>query len=294
MANDDKTLIDYKTMKTIMKGTGLEIEELTFSQLTELGFANVEGGFRVHEAILLVDKAKAWFKRALNESNVRLKLNRRVNDLKVLNDELIQVDNTPYDFVINCTYNQAFQYISGKHQHYFDLCFSLLVATKQLKTERTYESFGIFDGTYPSLEPYGYADIPLQYRKYRDHQLFQIFHVQYTSYQQFNDIDEARKALHKGLPLKQLREVTDNIIEDIAKFYPHFLDEFEVIDHILALKTKVRDLSDTRPLLVFCDKSRHNRFIHVFSSKLTSIFTAEERVLSLLEEEIKNTQYCVA
>jgi len=76
---------------------------------------------------------------------------------------------------------------------------------------------------------------------------------------------------------------TDHVMRDVLFFYPTFLDRFEVVDHGLAIKTKVTDLSDSRPLLVLRDTSRHERLIQVFSSKLTSIFSAEREVKRLLE-----------
>jgi len=284
IANDERTLIDFSTMKTIMEGSGLIVEEIDKNKLSSMGFKNIEGGFKVFESIFLVDKAKKWFKSELNNCCVNLKLNNFISEIQSISNEKILVDNKSYDFVINCTYNQALSYYSKRHCHYFDLCFSLIIATKQKESKNKIYSFGIFDGAYPSIEPYGYDQIPKKYRKYYDKKLFQIFHVKHTSVNQYSNIDEARGARNDGLRHEKIIDLTEKILLDVRKFYPRFDKEFEVIDHCLSLKTKVNDLSDARPLIVLEDFEKHPNFIQVFSSKLTSIFTAEEHVLQLIKK----------
>lgn len=283
VANDEKTLVDFNTMKIIMRGSNLPFEELSLAQLNKMGFANIEGGFRVYESIFLVDKAKQWFKENLLKNGVKLKLNNYIEKIESTDVDKVTINDQHYDYVINCTYNQALQYNSKNHRHYFDLCFSLIIASKKTKDKCQTPSFGIFDGAYPSLEPYGYAQLPERYKKYANKQIFQIFHVKHTSVNQYINIGAAREALKAGLSLQQITELKEKILSDTVKFYPTFNEEFEVIDHCLALKTKVADLSDTRPLLVLADQEKHSRFIQVFSSKLTSIFSAEKAVMQLLE-----------
>lgn len=284
VANDEKTLIDFNTLKIIMRGTGLPFHELRKDELNQMGFANVEGGFRVCESIFLVDKAKKWFKQNLINKGVQLKLNHYVARLKSTSQDQLTIDHQRYDYVINCTYNQSFQHHAQKHRHYFDLCFYLVVASKKPKKDCKTMSFGIFDGAYPSLEPYGYEQLPEQYRQYGDRQIFQIFHVKHTSVSQYIDIAAARAAINAGLSAYQVSELTEKILQDTRNFYPNFDNEFKVIGHGCALKTKVHDLSDTRPLMVFVDKKIHPRFIQVFSSKLTSIFSAKDLVMQLMEK----------
>jgi hypothetical protein len=285
VANDERTLMDFNNMQIIMHGSGLPFEELTAQQLNGMGFTNVEGGFRVCESVFLVDKAKKWFKETLLEKGITLKLNSYIKNVSSANEDEIIVDGKTYDYVINCTYNQALAYNSTKHRHYFDLCFSLVVASKKSLDECKTTSFGIFDGAYPSLEPYGHAQLPLQYKKYINRKIFQLFHVKHTSVAQYINIAAAREAINTGLSKHQLHELTEKILTDTKNFYPAFNDEFEVIDHCLALKTKVVDLSDTRPLMVLFDYEKHPRLIQVFSSKLTSIFSAEKSVMQLIESK---------
>lgn len=293
VANDEKTLIDFETMKIIMQASNLAFTELTADELQSMGFSNVEGGFRVYESIFLVDKAKEWFKASLIKEGVHLKLNHYVEKVDTQKNKII-IHDQAYDYVINCTYNQALEYYSKTHRHYFDLCCSLVVASKKQKQECKVESFGIFDGAYPSLEPYGYAKLPAKYGHYSDRKIFQIFHVKHTSVHQYTDIFSARTAIQEGLSDQRLSELREKILKDTKNFYPKFDDEFDVIGHSLAIKTKVHDLSDTRPLMVFADADRHPKLIQIFSSKLTSIFSAEEQVRELLSPEHKSIDLLAA
>jgi len=66
---------------------------------------------------------------------------------------------------------------------------------------------------------------------------------------------------------------------DLRKFYPKFDERFEIVGHNLAIKTMVKSASSTRPLIVVNDPSVHPRFFTVFSSKLSSVFSATQEVL---------------
>lgn len=46
-----------------------------------MGFRNVEGGFKVHEAVFLIDKAKTWFQQALSDKGIQLKLNYSIDNI---------------------------------------------------------------------------------------------------------------------------------------------------------------------------------------------------------------------
>jgi hypothetical protein len=259
VANDDMTLIDYSTMKIIMNGAGLPFEELPLDELKNKGFSNVEGGFKVYESIFLADKAKSWFRKELVDGGVNLKLNTAIDNVNLSHSKQVGISDCLYDFVINCTYNQALEYHHSKHKHFFELCFSLVVVSK--KTDIKYESFGIFDGEYPSLEPLGFKTLPKKYERFSEHQLFQLFHVKHTSIGQYSDIHLARKALKSRLPLATLKKHTKSMVENTEKYYPNFCHNFDIIDYNLSLKTKVNDLNDSRPLLITNESSPHKRFI---------------------------------
>ena len=282
VADNSRTLIDYKTMELIMRGSNLLIEVLSKRELADLGFTNIEGGFKVYESILLVDKAKSWFKKELIEKGVSLKLHTPVVTFESVSQNQVKIRDNIYDFVINCTYNQAFQHKPVAHETYFDLCFSLVVSSISRKDKMRHFGFGIFDGDFPSLEPFGYDLLPPEYAAYENHRLFQVYHVRHTSVKKYKDINEARKALETGLSTDHLQAITKNILEDVLHFYPTFNEDFRILGHNLSLKTKVTDLSDARPLLVLQDHSRHPRFIQVFSSKLTSIISAGIMVKKLI------------
>ncbi|MDE1462003.1 FAD-dependent oxidoreductase [Spartinivicinus poritis] len=285
VASDSCTLIDFETMKIIMRGAGLPFDELSLQQLKYYGFENIEGGFIVNESILLVDKAKKWFKDQLEKAGVCLKLNTYLSEVQQRSAIELEVAGKVYDFVINCTYNQSIHYNSLMYKYHYDLCFSLVVASKLNEVYKKPYSFGIFDGAYPSLEPFGYNDLPDKYVRYTGTNLFQLFHVKYTSIKKYNNIHEARKAYNKPLSSSELKAVTKKMLDHTCYFYPKFNHEFEIIDYTLSLKTKVDDLSDNRPLIVCQDFSKHRRLIQVFSSKLTSVISAERAVKNIITKE---------
>nr|VFK42695.1 MAG: FAD dependent oxidoreductase [Candidatus Kentron sp. TC] len=135
VADDERTLIDYITMKLIMRGSGLPFEEVSLEELDRMGFRNIEGGFKVHEAIFLVDKAKNWFRRTLIDKGVHLKLDCPMDKIEFMDESRITIAECAYDFVINCTYNQAIQHTSTRYEHYFDPCLSLMMASKKIIRE---------------------------------------------------------------------------------------------------------------------------------------------------------------
>lgn len=284
VANNNKTLIDYTTMKLIMSGSGLPYSELTTNELSSLGFKHIEGGFRVNEAILMVDEAKKWFAEILKNNGVSIYFNHCINKIDNSGDKIKINDNT-YDYVLNCTYNQTLHYES-QYGSYFDLCFYLIVASKKNKEECNIESFGIFDGPFPSLEPYGYKDIPEKYKKYQNKKIFQVFHVKHTIVAKSKNIEEIRQLKNGGLKKQHEKDVTQNILNEIISFFPKFLEEFDVIGNCLELRYRADNLCDDRPLIAEVDESIHPRFIQVVSSKLTSIFSAEDKVIDILKSVV--------
>ncbi|WP_018690714.1 FAD-dependent oxidoreductase [Algicola sagamiensis] len=281
VADDAKTLLDFGTMETILTGTALPFERLSQSRIEQLGFQNVEGGFLVYESILMVDKAKSWFLEELKQKDVHLYLNHSIQELGTTFENSIQLNAQDYDLVINCTYSQLFPPLNIRHDPYYDLCFSLILANRY--DDAPALSFGIFDGQYPSLEPFGYALAPEKYVAHEGKQIFQLFHVEHTSAAQFQCIHQARSALTNGLSQETQENLTEKMLSHTCHFYPDFRHQFDVIGTQLSLKTKIRDLSDSRPLLVYQEHAYHSRLIQVFSSKLTSIMSAEKQVQAIIE-----------
>ena len=324
VAKDDKTKLDYDAMRDLFKGAKyhesgeslwdeidgeLWSEEIRNSwdankqreQMEDLGFDPdlIDGAFLVQvEPVLYADKPGLWFTEQFQQSSfVELKMGHIVDrdDIKAggqCGD--ILVHGCPFDLVLNCTYNQAIPLQLSHHTAFYDLCISIIVAEKDLDTTSPAVSFGIFDGPFPSLEPYDFAEdlSSAGLEDYKGRNLFQIFDVELSSIARSCDPSEAYMLMaawegKKKHGCKDYQKVVQDIWDKCNKFYPRLKSDFELAGTWFALKTKVEDENASRPLIVLPDESvdEEGRFIQVFSSKLTSIFEAEEAVLDLIDDD---------
>lgn len=225
---------------------------------------------------------------------IKLKMGTQVERGNIAQDECgLNVHGQPFDFVLNCTYNQAVPLQLENHQAYYDLCISVIVAERPISaTKEMAVSFGIFDGPFPSLEPYDFAGkLPQELEKFEGQNLFQIFDVKLSSigccldpHVAYALMADWEKKKQEGS--KDYNDVVTSIWDKCESFFPRLKTDFELAGTWFALKTKVQDESASRPLVVLSDESvdgKEGRFIQVFSSKLTSIFDAEEGVLNIIE-----------
>lgn len=324
MAKDDKTKLDYDAMRDLFKGAKyhesgkslwdeidgeLWSEEIRKSldaikqreQMEDLGFNPdlIDGAFLVQaEPVLYADKPGMWFTEKFEQSSfVELKMGHSVDrdDIKVGGQrEEVHVHGCPFDLVLNCTYNQAIPLQLSHHTAFYDLCISVIVAEKELENTSPAVSFGIFDGPFPSLEPYDFAEdlSSTGLEEYKGQNLFQIFDVQLSSIACSCDPSEAYMLMEaweekKKNGCKDYQKVVQDIWDKCNKFFPRLESDFELAGTWFALKTKVEDENASRPLIVLPDNTidKEGRFIQVFSSKLTSIFEAEEDVLNLIDDD---------
>ena len=326
VAKDDKTKIDYDAMRDLFKGAKyhesgeslwdevdgeLWSEEIRNSveankqreQMEDLGFDPdlIDGAFLVQaEPILYADKPGLWFTEQFEQSSfIELKMGYLVDrdDIKAgCQRGDILVHGCPFDLVLNCTYNQAIPLQLSHHKAFYDLCISVIVAEKDLASDSPAVSFGIFDGPFPSLEPYDFAAEDLSsagagLEEYRGRNLFQIFDVELSSIARSCDPSEAYMLMaaweeKKKHGCEDYQKVVQDIWDKCNKFFPRLESDFELAGTWFALKTKVEDQNASRPLIVLPDNTvdEEGRFIQVFSSKLTSIFEAEEAVLNVIED----------
>merc|ERR1712216_368419 len=141
-------------------------------------------------------------------------------------------------------------------------------------------SFGVFDGPFPSIEPYNFkGPLPARFAAYEGRQLYQIWHVKHIVWKKYTNAEDAWEACKKGLTKEEVAKGVAETMVDLRKFYPLFGERFEIVGHNLAIKTMVNSASSTRPLIVVNDKAIHPRFFTIFSSKLSSVFSATQEVL---------------
>ena len=210
--------------------------------------------------------------------------------------ENIFVHDIPFDLVLNCTYNQAIPLQLSDHTVFYDLCISFIVAKKVQEDTIPVISFGIFDGPYPSLEPYDFfskTNLPDELQEYKGQNLFQIFNVELSSIARVSDTSTAYNLMSaweekKQNCCKEYEQIVQDIWDKCNKYFPRLGKDFELAGTWFALKIKEEDENASRPLIVVRDESvdEGGRFVQVFSSKLTSIFDAEEAVLDIIDGEM--------
>ena len=322
IAKGENTIIDYEAMRNLLAGAKYEAggtsmwnevdgelwnEDIRKSgtaalmrdQMRDLGFNAdlIDGAFLVQaEPILYADAPRTWFTQQFTKSPfVELVMQKRVDraDIQEGLDGDLLVHQEPFDLALNCTYNQAIPMQPTNHRAFYDLCLSVIVAEKPNHGRMPALSFGIFDGPFPSLEPYDFSsreNLPAELKKFADQNLFQIFDVELSSIARSCDAETAYKLMASWEEKKRVRseeyeEAVQGIWAKCQHYFPRLGEDFELAGTWFALKTKVEDKSASRPVVVLSDDGvdRQGRFIQVFSSKLTSIFGAEEEVLGILE-----------
>ena len=331
IAKDDKTRIDYEAMRNLLAGAKYQggksmweeidgelwNEEIRQSpdalfhrqQMEKLGFNVdlIDGAFLVQaEPILYADRPRKWFTERFTKSPfVRLEMGRRVDRSDIRETEGkaqgLLIHEEFFDLALNCTYNQAIPMQPSDHKAFYDLCISVIIAEKPTLGEAPAAlSFGIFDGPFPSLEPYDFEDasnLPTELQPFGEQNLFQIFDVQLSSIGQRCDPTEAYEFMadweaKKRENSEEYQKVVQDIWNKCELYFPRLGVDFELAGTWFALKTKVEDENASRPVIVVPDESvdRHGRFVQVFSSKLTSIFKAEEGVLDLMETDDEESE----
>ena len=332
VAKSEETKLDYEAMRNILVGASSYEEdqksmwdlidgelwsddirnsadaEHKRNQMRNLGFNVdlIDGAFLVQvEPILYADEPRKWFSKKFSDCPyVQLQMNTRVDRRDIMNEEgtdsnLLLVHNNPVNLVLNCTYNQAIPMQLDNHNAFYDLCISVIVAERMHDDDRERAphesslSFGIFDGPFPSLEPYDFSNsenLPDELKTFEGRNLFQIFDVELSSVACSSNPIVAYDLMKIWEQKKQNGSMEyEKVVQDIWNkcelYFPRLGIDFELAGTWFALKTKVVDANASRPLIVVPDTSvdEKNRFLQIFSSKLTSIFKAEELVLEIMD-----------
>jgi len=282
MSEDGRSHIDYGTAKHVLTGSTLEATHLSIEDTEKYGIMHGEGAFTASEPMLYADYPREWFKHALTRAGCKFMLGEQAGYVKHIGAAAdgvgIAINGQSFDFAVNCTYNQAFSYTpSSQPPSKFQLC---IVPVAVLREGKQPFSFGVFDGPFPSIEPYLFkGDLPARFARYKGRHLYQIWHVRHIVWKSFDKAEDAWKACKQGLTEDEMEDSIKKTVADLLYFYPGFDQHFEICGVNLAIKTMAMNASDTRPLIVVNDVSVHPRLFTVVSSKLSSIFSAEKDLL---------------
>jgi len=142
-------------MKAVVQSEGMTQDKV---DVQSMGFENVEAGFKTNmEPMLFADHPRVWFKQQLIDQNCKLLLGEEHGMVKNIcsakDGRGVEVNGQAFDFAVNCTYNQSFPCKLKDYEFWYEVC---IVPVVVLKEGKEFVSFGVFDGPFPSIEPYAF------------------------------------------------------------------------------------------------------------------------------------------
>lgn len=219
------------------------------------------------------------FKQAKLHKNVRLNVTvGEVTNATKDEKSFVLVNGNPFNWCINCTYNQLSPICSK--DCYFEVCLTLIYNQKA-DTKGEIVGLTIMDGNFCSLFPYvlNPEDMTSGARRYT------LTHVKHTPLMSSKSFTEA-EAFMKEVTEETVRQKIPLFEEGISKFYPSFKTEFEFIDWFVSMKTKPLDRSAANHTASReCIAERVGNTIRILSGKINTLFEAERAVLSELLRE---------
>ena len=192
----------------------------------------IDGAFLVQvEPIMFADVPRKWFSELFIKSKfIEMNLGTRVDrsDVQVSHNGDLLIHGNSFNLALNCTYNQAIPMQPQNHVAFYDICISIIVAEKNDHGGMPALSFGFFDGPFPSLEPYDFANkmnLPEELKNFQDKNLFQIFDVELSSIGQCGTPEEAYKMLanwetKKCEDSKDFQIIVQKIWDKCEKYFP--------------------------------------------------------------------------
>lgn len=234
----DKSLIDYKTFKTIFTH-----EQINFTEQHLPDFDNIEGSVIVDEKYIDPVKSKTFFQHELKDIFIVKTINK--SDLTLLSKQ--------YDYVINVTNNQ----LNPLSDHFFELSLTLIY---DRIFNNKFGSITMIDGPLFSIYPY----MGNQYT---------VTDVEYTplyTSKRFIDIQK----FSKETPSSELLRNKENIEQKITYYYKNFLTDFAYNSYYTSIKVKRRSESADRAPVI----EKRDNIITCITGKIQGIYTLENYI----------------
>jgi len=238
------SLVDFGTYRQILKS---EIEFITVERPAELGLKGVEGALLTGERHILVDKLRDHFAAALEG---HIEFGRTPGE----------VNDPAWDWTIDCSFcaNEA----AGIDR--YEACLTVLL---QGPTDR---AVTICDGPFPSVYPWD-----------EDRGLCSLTSAKWTPLARCKTWQEARDYLDQ-LTSEVLERHTNEMFAQMAGYYPSIMDDFEVVDHRLAIRAMPKSAADARLIHVL---QVGPRALRIRAGKLDAIFDAERQIKAIINSE---------
>jgi hypothetical protein len=249
---DTQSLVDFETYKQVMTATGLIYNEAIVSKLEER-FINVSGMINTTERLILNHQATKYFDDVLSK---HLTLNTYID----LSNELVlgKLKNE-YDYVIDCTWGTA-RKITGL-DYYYEPCIYFYYRNR---TDMDF-AFTLMDGKFFSIYPY-------------ENDIFTLTSVANTPIGQTFNRNEIAGMFREADGYEYIKNKRKSFESEVLEYYPEFLNDFEYIEPVYSLKTKLVSGTDFRGCVV---KSEDN-LISVFSGKIDTLHIAENLIFEII------------
>jgi len=252
-----------------------------------LGIEGVTRIWRSEEKLIPIDNPGSHFLTKF-QGNDNVSLSTAVQNLSH-SAGTPSINGEKFDWVLNCTnFQQHTHGMLGKYITYHPYI-KLLYSEKKRRVKPLH--LNILDGNFCSFEP-------LLSSNPGELQLFDGLHMHsfnkgiplyaFTHKKHSRcgglacrSLDIAKVHLNKYNGYRVKEELRPMFEQDILRFYPKFLDEFEFVGYSSAIITHVASRDVFRGCVI---KPKGTKLLHVFAPRLTEIFDAEQSVLKLLLE----------
>lgn len=246
-----ESLVDFLTYRLIMTSSGIDFSEL---HVPPVGLRDIEGALLVAERVVMLERAREYFKRRLGDS---LLLNTQVEAVDET-ERAVFVNGTKFDFVVDATWG-----------HYGGLPIDVSFEPTLLLYYECNEEF-------PALT---FVDGPLcSIYPTEDPRVYTLSSVPYTPLGRFSTAAAAR-SFRDAVNGQTVLERRHAMTKQIHEYVPEFSDRFRFLGPQISIKTKPLGKHDDRSCYVF----RSGRVFSVLSGKIDTIFFAVERILGMLE-----------
>ncbi|WP_295900296.1 FAD-dependent oxidoreductase [uncultured Vibrio sp.] len=249
-----KSNIDFETFKQIMTASNLKYTELGVNSILP-NLENVQGMVSTDEMLIENFKASQYFDDILHK-HITYNTYVDLSDESVLNEY-----KDAYDLVIDCTWGTT--RLIPEIDYYYEPCIYFYY---RKKTKLDF-AFTLMDGGFFSVYPY-------------ENDIFTVTSVKNTPINQVNSREDVGKCFKKAKEEEFVSNKREAFEKEILFYYPGFLDDFEYVEPVYSLKTKLVSASDFRGCLV----KREDNLISVFSGKIDTLHVAELEVNRIINE----------
>jgi hypothetical protein len=249
-----KSLIDFRTYKSIMMSSGLDFVECSPPDF----ISNNISVIKTDERVILIDAMRDFFRDRLSKSLV---INFTVNSI-IDHGEYVLIENEKFDYVIDCTW--------GHHALVEGFFFepTILFYYKCLSDKLNDFALTFVDGQLLSLYPT------------ENSQIYTLSSVTHTPLGRFSTSIEARNML-KNLNSQDIDTKRIAFESEIVSFYKNFIEDFEYMGVQLSIKTKPTGSDDDRSCYVQKDKVISRKII-CMSGKIDNLFYATSKILDII------------